>query len=287
MSGPPEKLAEALRSALKEAERLRHRNRQLSDAASEPIAIVGMACRYPGGASSPRALWELLRDGVDAISDFPTDRGWDIESVYDPDPGVRGTCSTREGGFIAGVADFDADFFGISPREALGMDPQQRLLLEVSWEALENAGIDPRSLRRKPVGVFAGVMSQEYGEPRAGARSRLDQQPRLGAGLLHARPRGAGDQRRHRLLLLAGRPPPRLPRPARPRVLAGAGRRRDRARHPRPAGRCSRASAPSLRTGAARRSPRAPTASVGARGRACWRSSDSPTPRPTAARCWP
>jgi acyl transferase domain-containing protein/acyl carrier protein len=165
VSTSQEKLVEALRVSLKEGERLRRRNRRLSEAAGEPIAIVGMACRYPGGVDSPAALWELLRNGVDAISGFPEDRGWDVEGIYNPDPGVAGTCSTREGGFLDDVAGFDADFFGISPREALGMDPQQRMLLEISWRALEDAGIDPRALRGTPAAVFAGVMSQEYGAP--------------------------------------------------------------------------------------------------------------------------
>jgi acyl transferase domain-containing protein/acyl carrier protein len=165
MSEAQEKLAEALRSSLKEAERLRQRNRELREAASEPIAIVGIGCRYPGGVSSPQQLWELLRDGVDAITPFPEDRGWDVEGIYNPDPGVVGTCSTREGGFLDDVAGFDPGFFGISPNEALGMDPQQRLLLETCWEALEDAGIDPRDLRGTPAGVFAGVMSEEYAAP--------------------------------------------------------------------------------------------------------------------------
>ncbi|WP_372471947.1 SDR family NAD(P)-dependent oxidoreductase [Streptomyces albireticuli] len=157
-----DKLREYLKRVTADLSGTRQRLNAAEARSREPVAIVGMSCRLPGGVESPEDFWRLLADGRDAVTEFPDDRGWPLEELFDPDPDATGKTYAREGAFVHGAAEFDAELFGISPREAVSMDPQQRMLLEAAWEAFERAGVDPASLRGRDIGVFAGAAWSDY-----------------------------------------------------------------------------------------------------------------------------
>src|ERR1700682_2096640 len=180
MAVSTDQLVEALRLAAIENAELRRTNRESMASKFEPVAVVGMGCRFPGGVESPGGLWEGVAEGRDVMSEFPADRGWDVAGLFDPDPDAAGKTYCRWGGFVDDADQFDAGFFGIGPGEALVMDPQQRLLLECSWEALEHAGIDPLSLRGSATGVFVGIFAQGYA---IGAPEQLGSYGLTGAGV--------------------------------------------------------------------------------------------------------
>ncbi|MET8682432.1 beta-ketoacyl synthase N-terminal-like domain-containing protein, partial [Streptomyces sp. NPDC004647] len=167
-----DELLKYLKAVSEELHVTRGRLQTLEGRRSEPVAIVGMSCRLPGGVSSPDHLWDVVVKGEDTIGAFPADRGWDVDALYDPEPGNPGKTYTRSGGFLHDAADFDPAFFGVTPREAHGMDPQQRLMLEASWQALESAGINPQTLKGTRTAVFAGSFHHDY-DPGGGSVGSL------------------------------------------------------------------------------------------------------------------
>src|SRR6202451_1822243 len=232
MTTPETRVVEALRASLKETERLREQNRKLIGALHEPVAIVGLGCRFPGGGGAG-GFWGLVAEGRDAVSGFPDDRGWDVEGLYDPEPGVAGQCYTRSGVFLGDVPGFDAGFLGMSPREAVAMDPQQRLLLEVCWWALEDAGVDPVTLRGTSAGVFVGAASAgdgggvEGGGGGGAVRDGRGGECDLGPGGVHPRAGRPGGECGYGVFVVAGGVASGVSVAAGRGVLAGAGGRGD------------------------------------------------------------
>ncbi|MET7683477.1 type I polyketide synthase [Streptomyces sp. NPDC005423] len=169
-----EKVLDYLKKVTADLHQTRQRLQDVEAQAREPIAIVAMSCRFPGGISTPEQLWDLVAEGRDAVTGMPTDRGWDLEALMDPDPDAPGSSYVHEGGFLDGAGQFDPGFFGLSPLEAEGTDPQQRLILEVSWEAFERAGIDPQTLRGGRVGVYMGSGIQDYGDYEEGVPEAVE-----------------------------------------------------------------------------------------------------------------
>ena len=234
---PSEKAVELspIKRALLAVEQMKDKLDALERARSEPIAIVGIGCRFPG-AAGPEAFWRSAASRRGRRSARCRADRWDIDAYYDPDPDAPGKMYTRRAGFLDRVDGFDPQFFGISPREAAGMDPQQRLLLEVCWEALEHAGQAPDRLRRSQTGVFVGIVATDYATlqieaGRSDAARRLlavgpRAQHRLGPGVVRARAAGSEHVARHGVLVVAGGGAPGVPEPAPRRVPDGAGRRR-------------------------------------------------------------